>query len=977
MRKPSGWVVVLAVTVMLCVVSASAFAQQASVNGVITDATKAVLPGATVTATNLATGIQTISLSDERGEYRVVNLAPGRYRVQAELAGFSTVIVPEIELLVGQNATVPFALTLAQVNETVTVTGESPFVDTASSQVAGNVNPRQMEQIPLQGRNWLELSKLVKGITANEIGNNPGVAEDLFQLNLDGQQVTQKIAGSGFGQPRFSRDSIAEFQIVTNMFEITQGRSAGLQVQAISRSGTNNLAGSLYGYFRDDKLNSADAITGTVLPYQNQQIGGTLGGPIVQNKLHYFGSYEYEREPGTIFANPAALPGQSFTTPYENSQKTLLGRVDYQMSGKDRISGRATWWDWANPFVGANHPSTSTNQTKSSYNLLGSWTRVLSGSKVQEVRVGFNNVQWGTQQQDAIGFSYEYRFPGLTIGKPYNLPQWLYQNNFESRYDLTWHRDTHDFKIGGEYIFAHTTALWYNIREGIFTFTAIPADISTRIPQNAPFDTSKWNFAGLESTIQRFERNFNRGDWTLDVPQPTWALWFGDTWRLRNDFSVNYGIRWDVNWNIQSTPDVVTNVINIDSGVDSRDNIPEQGRGDFGYKKDMRSLKDVSQRAGFTWNVGTANTTVIRGGTGLFYANPFASITYQPQLFSRMVTGFFPNDNRPGFMTDPTRGITTYEQALAAAPPQAGSVVSPNYKAAYTWQSTIGFQRQINAVTGLDVDLVHYNEYRDTKSFDPNLFYDPATGYSKNPALGRPNPAWGQIVYFVSTGRRDYTAISSALNRRLKNRIQGGITHTLMLAMHDDGGFNYTNPSANNQFNYIDGEYATSTMFQRNTVRVWGLVALPLGISTSIAYGYGSGNRFAATIATAPYGKPGQNRLNLTAAGGPSPAITVPSGVLDRWNGPAVVASGAVIPRNALEGLPVHKVDVRLTKDIKLGGTAKVSLMGEVFNLFNHRNYTGYFNQLNPTNAATTARFGLPSAASVSRQGQLGFRVAW
>jgi hypothetical protein len=117
--------------------------------------------------------------------------------------------------------------------------------------------------------------------------------------------------------------------------------------------------------------------------------------------------------------------------------------------------------------------------------------------------------------------------------------------------------------------------------------------------------------------------------------------------------------------------------------------------------------------------------------------------------------------------------------------------------------------------------------------------------------------------------------------------------------------------------------------------------------------------------------------LNLTTAGGPSPAITVPAGVLDRWNGPAVVASGAVIPRNALEGLPVHKVDVRLTKEIKFGATAKISLMGEVFNLFNHRNYTAYFNQLNPTNAATTARFGLPSASSVSRQGQLGFRFGW
>src|SRR5213078_5243452 len=114
----------------------------------------------------------------------------------------------------------------------------------------------------LQGRNWMELSKLVKGVTANDIGSSigTGAMDDLWQLNLDGQQITQKVAGSGFGQPKFSRESIAEFQIVTNMFDITQGRSSGIEVQAISRSGTNTPSGSFYGFFRDDKLNAADPI---------------------------------------------------------------------------------------------------------------------------------------------------------------------------------------------------------------------------------------------------------------------------------------------------------------------------------------------------------------------------------------------------------------------------------------------------------------------------------------------------------------------------------------------------------------------------------------------------------------------------------------------------------------------------------------------------------------------------------------------
>ena len=128
-----------------------------------------------------------------------------------------------------------------------------------------------------------------------------------------------------------------------------------------------------------------------------------------------------------------------------------------------------------------------------------------------------------------------------------------------------------------------------------------------------------------------------------------------------------------------------------------------------------------------------------------------------------------------------------------------------------------------------------------------------------------------------------------------------------MLSMHDDGTLGYTNPTANNPFDYLDGEYATSTDFQRNTMRMWALYQLPWGFSTSVSCFYGSGNRFNATISGTPYGKTGSNRLNLSNAGGVVRAITVPDAVLDRWEGPDVIASGAIIPRNALKGLPLHK----------------------------------------------------------------------
>src|SRR4029077_8662827 len=301
-----------------------------------------------------------------------------------------------------------------------------------------------------------------------------------------------------------------------------------------------------------------------------------------------------------------------------------------------------------------------------------------------------------------------------------------------------------------------------------------------------------------------------------------------------------------------------------------------------------------------------------------------------PQFYSHLVAATFVNDGRADYITNPTNGVTA-DQIFAGqvkTPPQTVRTIATDFKSPYTWQSSIGFQKQLNAVTGFDVDLTHWDEYRDTRTIDANLQYNPATGY--NAANGaapiRPDPAYGGLFQFSPEGKRDQTAIASSLTRRLKNKVQAGVTWTLMLEMKDNGTIGYGTQPANNPFDYLDGEWATSQDFQRNTIRMWGLMQLPWGINTSVTYFYGSGNRFPASIATQPFGKPGTNRLNLSAAGGASPAITIPAAVLDRWNGPAVINSGDVIPRNALSGLPLQKVDLHVTKDFKLGGTAKVQL---------------------------------------------------
>jgi hypothetical protein len=948
--------------------AASAHAQTTgSLSGVVTDESKAVLPGVTVTASEPTTGWQQAVVTDERGEYRLLKVSAGTYKMQAEIQGFTTVVVPTVELLVGQNAAINFVLKIGGLEETLTVTSQAPIIDLASSSVKGNVDRRQMEDLPLQGRNWMELSMLVKGVTANNADNRPGTGsgDSGFQLNLDGQQVTNRVLPSSFGNPKFSREAIAEFQIVTNGFDITQGRSTGVQVQAITRSGTNNLSGAAFGYFRDDKFNAADHIAGKVLPYSNQQFGGVIGGPIIQDKLHYFLSYEYERQPSIVVSQPTLLPGQSFNLATKETNKSYFGRVDYKMSNRDNLTVRIPSWNWINPYsVNATiHPSQAeATQTRASTNVSAMWSRVHSNATVAQLLVAYNGFDQSNANHDIVAKTPEYRFPGLTVGGRYNYPSSFAQRTYQLRYDLTSHRKNHDLKLGGEFLRVHDRGTQVFVSVGVFTFSRLPSDIGARIPADAALDPSRWNMTGLEPFVQKFEQNFHGNNWMIDMPRPTWAMWFGDTWRATDRLTLNYGVRWDDDWGATAPPGIVENTILINNGRENRD---------VGYKANIRDHNNVAPRAGFTYQVGGANDLVVRGGTGIYYGGPESTITSGHQLYNQLVAASFVYDGRPGFMEDPRRGVTG-EQLLSGqvpVPAQTARILSPDFVMPYTWQSSVGFQKQLGTVTGIEADVTHWIWYNDIRNRDPNLFYDPATGYNVDPRFGRPNKAYDQINFWESTGRKDNLALSTGLTRRLRDNFQGGLTYTLMLYAHDDGNFSYTEGPANNPFDTLDGEWAQSGDFQRHTLRAQAMYRLPWGFRVSGLYMYGSANRFATSIAARPYGKLGVNRLNLGAP------IKIPEAVLDRFDGPAVIGTGELVPRNALRGTPLHKVDMRISKDLKVGHGVSASLIAEVFNLLDHANYGSF------VGTVESATFGSPRQSTgnayVPRSGQLGFRIAF
>src|SRR5688572_29201443 len=386
----------LALGLALIALPGAVYAQEAVLTGTVTDSTGAVLPGVTVVAVNEATGNRFEAVTDERGLYRLPARV-GAYRLTSELQGFTTVTRTGVQLLVGQTANINLQMAPSTVQETVTVTAEAPLLNVTTSSLGGNVDPQQVQELPVAGRNWMGLALLAPGSRTSSTNasaplpdRNNGEARE-FQLNLDGQQVTSEL-GTG-GQPRFSQDSIAEFQFISNRFDATQGRSTGVQVNAITKSGSNRLSGLFRSNFRDDRFNAEHPVLDRVVPISNQQYSTTLGGPIIVDRLHYFANFEYEREPRSAIWN-TPYPAFNLELKGKISRKIAGIRLDYQVSQNSRLMGKVSGQNSYEPFgVGSAtaHPAATIDVDEHNREYLGSFTQVLSNTTVNEIKGGYTH----------------------------------------------------------------------------------------------------------------------------------------------------------------------------------------------------------------------------------------------------------------------------------------------------------------------------------------------------------------------------------------------------------------------------------------------------------------------------------------------------------------------------------------------------------------------------------------------------------
>src|SRR5688572_24486489 len=378
----------LLLTVGILILPVAAYAQEATFAGIVTDSTGAVLPGVTITAVHEASGNTFTTVTDERGEFRLP-VRVGNYTLTAELSGFTTVN-RTLQILVGQTADVDVQMAPSTVQETVTVTGEAPLVDTTTSTVGSNIDPRQMSDLPVNGRNWMDLTLLAPGARRNEGGGMAQFRQGYSQTNVDGQQLTINYhSQTDTEQPGFNRDAIAEFEVIANRFDATQGRSQGMIVNAVTKSGTNAYEGTFSGYFRHDKFNAEDFIEKRVLPYSNQQVSTTFGGPIRRDRVHFFGSYGYGREPKTYTFN-SPYPAFNIDQEFPTQSHTLLGRLDYQFTPQTRLAVRVSYFN--NEFYAGggatSHPSAGGLRKRETPQYHGTLTQVLNSRSVNEIRAG-------------------------------------------------------------------------------------------------------------------------------------------------------------------------------------------------------------------------------------------------------------------------------------------------------------------------------------------------------------------------------------------------------------------------------------------------------------------------------------------------------------------------------------------------------------------------------------------------------------
>jgi hypothetical protein len=802
MRTPrSGLVPLLAVALAVAALPHRAAAQvaDATLELVVVDQSAQVVPGATITVTNPATGFTTSTVSDGIGLGRIPALPPGTYDVKIELAGFGAAEQRAIAVRVGQTVRLNVTLSPAQVAESITVVGQASLVDIHKTDSSTNIVPEQIESLPVQDRDFQRLAFLAPGVQRERggfrfIGGAPvvGAGGNASQTTIlvDGVDFTDP--GLGLARARFSQDAIGEFRVITNRFDTEIGGSAGGALSIVTKSGTNDVRGSAFSFFRDDALRAQGALETTKGNYSRQQYGGTVGGPIVRNKTHFFGSFEQIGEDSVVLFSPGgAFASRASQPPVPVDQSLIFGGLDHQINNAQSLRIKAVYERYRQENFrvgGVVDESGGMQLNRDNFNVVGThaWTishRSLNQLSVQAGRRQFEEPNNSTALAEFFSSGNTLQTGANAVGDQFDTGDVT-----EVRDTFFMHLNRMELKTGGA---------WQHVKDD-WNFPVYPRNLLIYVTDTRALPLLYVNATGEGHSII-----------TTDLLS---AFAQADL-RPNARLTINLGVRYDV--------DTSGNNPNFTSPM-----MPA-ARG--------RDVNNVQPRVGFSFDLDGNGNHVVRGGAGLFTGR-FLLVPAAAELQQNGYTGRIIQQRLngvvvgvPALALDPANPTVTGIPLARDVSRLADSFVSP-----HATQLTAGYTLRVGK-TGLFADF----EGIHVRGDDEIIIRD--VNWSGNATRTRPNTTFNQINTYSNEGYSRYSAFVASLN----GTVRGGHLITASLTVADKKNINddfspavtdYPNDPAN-----IAAEYGRSRADERVRFVASGVFKLPARFQLAPIFDYGSG----------------------------------------------------------------------------------------------------------------------------------------
>ena len=931
----------------------SASAQQsatATLSGAVKDPNDALVAAAQVIVTHKATGIRREAVTNDVGFFVITNLNAGVYELKVQAKGFADNVIPSVALQVGQTSDLDVHLALT-VQETVTLEHRSNYelVNTTGAVIDGVIRDFEIENLPLNGRNFLELALLIPGNSPapnfDPTKTNTVLISSAGQLGRGGNVTVDGADGNddvvGGQLQNISQEAVQEFQIATNRFSAQLGRSGSSVINIVTKSGSNEFHGSGSFYFRDKSLQGLPATFNRDLgapPFDREQFAFTLGGPIKKDRAWFFGSVEYRNQDGATLVGVRDLATRTIKRTFADAPlNDLLSteRVDWQPTAQDHLFFRYSLQreDDVSPSTldraigSASQRQASTNNTHS---FLANYTRVISPHVVNSFSFGFSTF---LNDIEPVNPGPQLTFPSIQDGASFRVPQSTKQRRIQFTDTLSIVRGNHTLNVGGE-------------------IQRVDADFDLRVFQ-----------AGRIEMIEDFPDFDRNGDGrvddndllfavTLRSGRPTepllipnadstyLAAFIQDDWRVHPQLTLNLGLRYELDTDVK-------NVSRIDQlnplilpflqGTRGRDN------------------NNFGPRFGFNYSAKDGRTS-IHGGYGIYYDR----ITLEIQSLERGLDGrALPIEVRAGpvffippqFLFDPVNG-TFPPGAPTLANPFTGfilagegaggiNIIDNTMQNPMVQQMNLGIQREFGQDYVLRADYLH--------NFGTHFIIGRNIGSVFNPVVGGPD----SVINLESSVKTKYDGLLLSVEKRFSRRYQFRVGYTLSKA------FNYANddqiPFSNGPINPSDLqlEYGPTPNDQRHRFTFSGLFELPAGIRLAPIFTLASGVPMDILV---PGGGQRIPQLQRNAGGRLFHTTSELNAFINQLNA-AGGFNGEPLPLvsdNARFNDSFSSFDLRVSKVFRIGERLKIEPLVEAFNLFNvtnvlgfsKSNYSGYSNVL-------------------------------